>query len=147
MDGEVPPKTFDCTVLIFKIKFMMVLDWRYSNLRTAGFVVDPHSCFRACLTIHNRRQPSSCLSDEVESRWPGLLSTEAYPTALAAMDANCQPGYNTTVVRIGSSLSSVESSVIPGLTQCIVGVFAFQQILDIRNGRHRHHIGVCHNWM
>ena len=51
----------------------------YSNLRTAGFVVDPHSCFRACLTIHNRRQPSSCLSDEVESRWPGLLCTEAYP--------------------------------------------------------------------
>ena len=113
----------------------------YSNLRTAGFVVDPRSCFRACLTIHNRRQPSSCLSDEVESRWPGLLSTEAYPTALAAMDANCRPGYNTTVVRIGSSLSSVESSVIPGLAQCIVGVFPFQQILDIRKGCHMHHIG------
>ena len=53
----------------------------------------------------------------------------------------CRPGYNTVVVRIGSALSSLEGGATPGLTQCFVGVFAFQQILDIRNGRHMHHIG------
>ena len=113
----------------------------YSHLRTAGFVVDPHSCFGACLTIHSRLQPGSSHSNEVESRWPGLLSSESYPTVLAAMDANCRPGYNAVVVRVGSALSSLEGSATPGLTQCFVGVFAFQQIQDIRNRRHMHHIG------
>ena len=70
----------------------------YSNLRTAGFVVDPHSCFRACLTIHNRLQPCGYHSGQIESQWPGLLSSEPYPTVLAALNANCRPGYNTAVV-------------------------------------------------
>ena len=113
----------------------------YSNLRTAGFVVDPHSCFRACLTIHNRLQPCASHSGEVESQWPGLLSSEPYPTVLAAMNANCRPGYNTAVVRVGSALTPREGSAMPSMTQCYVGVFAFQQIQDIRTGRHMHHLG------
>ena len=43
----------------------------------------------------------SCLSDDVDSLWPGLLSSAGYPTAMAAMVANCRPGYNTVVVRAG----------------------------------------------
>ena len=124
------------------------LDWLtevsecYSSLRTAGFVVDPHSCFRACVTTHNRVRPSNCLSDDVDSRWPGLLSTEVYPTALAAMVANCRPGYNTTVVRVGPPCAQLDDVSTPGLNQCIVGIFAFQQILDIRAGCQMHHLGV-----
>ena len=124
------------------------LDWLtevsscYSSLRTAGFVVDPHSCFRACVTIHNRMRPISCLSADVNSRWPGLLSTEGYPTALAAMVAHCRPGYNTVVVRVGPLCTQLDDSLTPGLNQCIVGIFAFQQILDIRVGCQMHHLGV-----
>ena len=123
------------------------LDWLtevancYSSLGTAGFVVDPHSCFRACIITHNRMRPSSCLSDEVDRRWPGFLSTEVYPTALAAMTANCRPGYNTMVVRVGPASAVVEDNVTPELYQCIVGVFAFQQIQDIRVGGQMHHLG------
>ena len=62
-------------------------------------------------------------------------------TALAAMAANCRPGYNTTVVRIGPSLPSLDNNLIPGLNQCIAGVFAFQQIQDIGAGRQMHHLG------
>ena len=113
----------------------------YSNLRTAGFVVDPHSCFRACLTINNRLQPCGYHSGQVESQWPGLLSSEPYPTVLAALNANCRPGYNTVVVRVGSTVMPSEDSSVPSLYKCVVGIFAVQQIQDVRAGRHMHHIG------
>ena len=97
------------------------LDWLtevsecYSSLRTAGFVVDPHSCFRACVTTRNRMRPGSCLSDVVDSMWPGLLSSGGYSTALAAMDANSRPGYNTVVVRVGPVCTQPDDLVTPGL--------------------------------
>ena len=40
-------------------------------------------------------------SDEIENVWSGLISSEPYPTALAALQAHNKPGYNTVIVRIG----------------------------------------------
>ena len=123
------------------------LDWLtdvsecYSSLRTAGFVVDPHSCYRAGVTTQNRMRPGSCLSDVVENMWPGLISTEGYPTALAAMAAHCRPGYNTVVVRVGSASTQSDDVATLGLNQCMVGIFAYQQIVDIRAGRQMHQLG------
>ena len=113
----------------------------YCNLRTAGFVVDPHSCFRACLTIYNRLQPCASHSGEVENQWPGLLSSEPYPTVLAALNANCRPGYNTVVVRVGSAVMPNKDSSMLSIYHCYVGIFAFQQIQDVRTGRSMHHLG------
>ena len=113
----------------------------YSSLRTAGFVVDPHSCFRACITTRNRMRPGDCLSDIVDSTWPGLISAGGYPTALAAMIAHCRPGYNTVVVRVGPACPQSGDAVTPELNQCIVGIFAYQQILDIRAGLQMHQLG------
>ena len=45
----------------------------YECLKTAGFVVDAHSCFRACVTIQNRRRPGTMNSNEIENVWPGLI--------------------------------------------------------------------------
>ena len=56
--------------------------------RTAGFVVDPHTCFRACIAIQNRMQPTVTDSDDVENRWPGLIASEGYPTVSAALLAH-----------------------------------------------------------
>ena len=103
--------------------------------------MDPHSCFRACLTINNRLQPCCYHSGQVESQWPGLLSSEPYPTVLAALNANCRPGYNTVVVRVGSAVMPSEDSSVPIVYKCVVGVFAVQQIQEIRAGRAMHHIG------
>ena len=33
--------------------------YTYECLKSAGFVVDAHSCFRACITIQNRKRASS----------------------------------------------------------------------------------------
>ncbi len=60
----------------------------YLSLRTAGFVVDPHTCYRACVTTHNRMQPTATNSNEVENKWPGLIASEGYPTVLAALLAH-----------------------------------------------------------
>ena len=73
----------------------------YECLKSAGFVVDAHSCFRACVTIQNRRRSSTMNSNEIENVWPGLISSEPYLTARAALQAHNKPGYNTVIVRIG----------------------------------------------
>ena len=70
----------------------------YECLKSAGFVVDAHSCFRACVTLQNRRRPGTMNSNEIENVWPGLISSEPYPTALAALQAHNKPGYNTVIV-------------------------------------------------
>ena len=85
--------------------------------------------------------PCRCLSDVVDSTWPGLISAVGYPTALAAMSAHCRPGYNTVVVRVGPVCPQSVDSVTPELKQCIVGIFAYQQISDIRAGLQMHQLG------
>ena len=40
---------------------------------------DAHSCFRACVTIQNRRRPGTMNSNEIENVWPGLIMSEPYP--------------------------------------------------------------------
>ena len=44
------------------LSWLVHVDSCYSALQTAGFVVDPHSCFYACVVINNRSPPYRCLS-------------------------------------------------------------------------------------
>ena len=113
----------------------------YECLRTAGFVVDAHSCFRACVTIQNRRRPGATNSNDVENVWPGLIMSEPYPTALAALRAHNRPGYNTAVVRIGSEAAMPGDQDPSAPRTCTAGVFTYQQIQDITTGREMHQIG------
>ena len=76
----------------------------YVSLRSAGFIVDSHGCFRACVTTRNRMPPSRCLSDVVGST---LLSSRSYPTVWDAVRDHCRPGYNTVVLRVGETCPSV----------------------------------------
>ena len=103
--------------------------------------MDAHSCFRACVTIQNRRRPSTMNSNEIENVWPGLISSEPYPTARAALQAHNKPGYNTVIVRIGcdAALPGEQDPMAP--RSCTVGVFAYQQVQDIKSGREMHQLG------
>ena len=67
----------------------------YQELKTAGFVMDTHSCYFACVVINNRAPPLA----SVDSTWPGLMNTKPYPTAILA---NMRQGYNTVLVRKGT---------------------------------------------
>ena len=113
----------------------------YECLKTAGFVVDAHSCFRASVAIQNRRRPGATNSNEVENVWPGLIMSEPYPTALAALRAHNRPGYNTVVVRIGSDAAIPGDQDPSAPRTCTAGVFTYQQIQDITAGREMHQIG------
>ena len=113
----------------------------YGCLRTAGFVVDAHTCFRACITIQNRRQPTVTDSDDVENRWPGLIMSEKYPTALAAILAHNRPGYNTVLIRIGSDAATPGDHDSSAPRVCIASVLAYQQVQEIRMGRDMHQLG------
>ena len=113
----------------------------YQALQTAGFVVDPHSCFFAGVVINNRSLPYQCLSAIFDSTWPGLMNTKSYPTAMAALLANMRQGYNTVLVRKGTPLDPSPNE--HGLQQynCMVAVYTFQQIKEMNEGSHMHRLG------
>ena len=115
--------------------------YTYECLKSAGFVVDAHSCFRACITIQNRKRPSTMNSDEIENVWSGLTSSEPYPTALAALKAHSKPGYNTVIVRIGSEAAVPGEQNPMAPRSCMVCVLTYQQVQDINAGREMHQLG------
>ena len=103
--------------------------------------MDAHSCFRACVTIQNRKRPSTMNSDEIENVWSGLISSEPYPTALAALQAHSKPGYNTVIVRIGSEAAVPGEQNPMAPRSCMVCVLTYQQVQDINAGREMHQLG------
>eukprot|EP00434_Breviolum_minutum_P037644 symbB.v1.2.033388.t1/scaffold4123.1/size58836/8 len=113
----------------------------YQALQTAGFVIDPHACYFARVVINNRAFPRKCLSASVDAAWPGLLLTKPFPTAMAALLANMQRGYNTVLVRKGTLTGTPPNA--QGLQQyhCIVAVYTFQQINEMNEGSHMHRLG------
>ena len=115
--------------------------YTYECLKSAGFVVDAHSCFRACITIQNRKRPSTMNSDEIENVWAWLISSEPYPTALAALKAHSKPGYNTVIVRIGSEAAVPGEQNPMAPRACMVCVLTYQQVQDISAGREVHQLG------
>ena len=113
----------------------------YQDLQTAGFVIDPHACYFARIVINNRAFPHKCLSASVDAAWSGLLMTQPFPTARAALLANKKRGYNTVLVRKGTPVDAPPNE--HGLQQfhCMVAVYTFQQINEIDEGSHMHRLG------
>ena len=123
------------------LSWLEEVTYTYECLRSAGFVVDAHSCFRACITIQNRKRPSTMNSDEIENVWTGLISSEPYPTALAALKAHSKPGYNTVIVRIGSKAAVPGEQNPMAPRSCMACVLTYQQVQDISAGREVHQLG------
>ena len=113
----------------------------YLALQTAGFVIDPHACYFAGVVINNRAFPHKCLSASVDATWPGLLHTQPFPTAMAALLANMKKGYNTVLVRKGTPTDTPPNEHRLQQYHCIVAVYTFQQINEINEGSHMHRLG------
>ena len=86
------------------------------------------------MVINNRALPHKCLSASVDAAWPGLLLTQPFPTAMAALLANMRRGYNTVLVRKGAPTDTPPN--VHGLQQyhCFVAVYTFQQSNEINEG-------------
>ena len=69
------------------------------------------------------------------------LGREPFSTAIAALLANMQRGYNTVSVRRGTPTDT--PSNVHGLQQyhCMVAVYTFQQINEINEGSYMHRLG------
>ena len=72
----------------------------YEDVRTAGFVVDSHSCYRSISNCTIRFGPTLMSSARLLQEWPEVVNSPAYATATAAIQAALRPGYNTLVVRM-----------------------------------------------
>ena len=80
-------------------------------------------------------------SDEIENVCSGLISSEPYPTALAALQVHSKPGYNTVIVRIGSEAAVPGEQNPMAPRSCTVCVLACQQVQDFKAGREMHQLG------
>ena len=113
----------------------------YQAFQTAGFVIDPHACYYAGVVINNRALPHKCLSASVDAAWPGLLWTQPFPTAMAALVAKMKRGYNTVLVRKGTPTDTPPNVQRQQQYQCMVAIYTFQQINEMNEGSHMHRLG------
>ena len=72
----------------------------YDDVRTAGFVVDSHSCYRSISNSTMRFGPTTISSAQLLQEWPAVVNSPAYATATAAIQATLRRGYNTLVARM-----------------------------------------------
>ena len=70
----------------------------YDDVRTAGFVVDSHSCYRSISNCTMRFGPTLMTSARLIQEWPGIISSPAYATATAAIQAVSRLGYTPLLV-------------------------------------------------
>ena len=117
----------------------------YDDVRTAGFVVDSHSCYRSISNCTMRFGPTLMTSARLIQEWPGIISSPAYATATAAIQAVSRPGYNTLVVRITRwPLTPLPVEPEDPSKQHLANL-NFEQSREVGHGRQMHTIGSFSN--
>ena len=113
----------------------------YSKVRTAGFVVDSHTCYR-CLTNSTMRFPPVHVTDEaLLTHWPQFLDSPPFSTIQAAVQHASRPGYNVAVVRLARpKLGEPGHRELETVADHLLVNLSFSQVVDILQGREMHHI-------
>ena len=118
----------------------------YDDVRTAGFVVDSHSCYRSISNCTMRFGPTLMTSARLLQEWPAIMSSPAYATATAAIQAALRPGYNTLVVRITRwPLTPLPVEPEDPSKQHLAINLNFEQCREVGHGRQMHTIGSFSN--
>ena len=118
----------------------------YDDVRTAGFVVDSHSCYRSISNCTMRFGPTLMTSARLIQEWPGIISSPAYATATAAIQAVSRLGYNTLIVRITRwPLTPLPVEPEDPSKQHLAINLNFQQSREVGHGRQMHTIGSFSN--
>ena len=98
----------------------------YKQLRTAGFVVDGHSCYRSCRNSCMKFPARLLTGEELLRYWPQIDEATKFPTATTALERIGAHGYSVLLCRLFGA-SGKEGGVIVNLS--------FQQTLEICQGR------------
>ena len=118
----------------------------YDDVRTAGFVVDSHSCYRSISNCTMRFGPTLMTSARLLQEWPAIMSSPAYATATAAIQAVLRPGYNTLVVRLTRwPLTPLPVEPEDPSKQHLAINLNFEQCREVGHGRQMHTIGSFSN--
>ena len=116
----------------------------YQKVSTAGFIVDSHSCYRAFQNSVMRFAPKKLTDEELATLWPLVATSKPYSTVSDAMKENCNPGYNTLIVRMARprlrDLTNA-SRLVETVADHLVVNYNFAQVKDILQGRHMHSVG------
>ena len=97
----------------------------YKQLRTAGFVVDGHSCYRSCRNSCMKFPARLLTGEELLRYWPQIDQATKFPTATAALERIGTHGYSVLLCRLFGA-SGKEGGIIVNLS--------FQQTLEICQG-------------
>ena len=123
------------------------LDWMckvshtYRKVRTAGFVVDPHTCYRSLRNSVMQFPPHRLTAEELMLHWPGILSSCPYSTAYEALEANMCPGYNTRVARAQLRTNTSAETVSTTVADHLAVNYSFAQAIEILQGRETYSVG------
>ena len=75
----------------------------YRRIASAGFHIDSHCCFRACLNDNMKFTPRLLTTEELVEYWPSVATTCKFATLQEAISGNLQPGRCTRVVRVSTA--------------------------------------------
>ena len=127
------------------LEWMRKVSDTYQKVRTAGFIVDSHTCYRAFQNSVMRFAPKKLTDQELLTQWPSVAASKSYSTVQDAMTENCRPGYNTLIVRMARSRlrnSTDESRQVETVADHLVANYNFTQVQDVLQGRRIHSVGV-----
>ena len=116
----------------------------YHKVKTAGFIVDSHTCYRALSNSVMRFSPQKLTDEELLMEWPNILESDSYPTVQDAMRSNCCPGYNTLIVRLARfrlRRLTPEGRQVETVADHLVVNYSYDQVRDVLRGRHFHTVG------
>ncbi len=126
------------------------LDWickvshTYHKVRTAGFVVDSHTCYRSLPNSVMKFPPHRFTDEELVLRWLDLLHSCPYSTAYEALKANMCSGYNTLIVRVARAklrTNTHAEAVSATVADHLAVNYSFSQAVEILQGRETHCVG------
>ena len=75
----------------------------YQSISTAGFHIDSHCCFRACVNDNMKFLPRIVTTEELIDYWPACVTAKKFATPQEALSQCLQPGRCTLVVRISTA--------------------------------------------
>ena len=114
----------------------------YADVRSAGFVVDSHSCYRGATNSVMKVGPSKISSAQLLRKWPTLFSGLAYATGTAALQATLKRGCNSLIVRFSKWPVTPIRPVGENAEHCHIAInFNFEQGHEIVHGHNTHTLG------
>ena len=75
----------------------------YQSISTAGFHIDSHCCFRACVNDNMKFMPRIVTTEELVDYWPAVVTAKKFATLQEALSQCLQPGRCALVVRISTA--------------------------------------------